>query len=257
MTIDLLVLAGVTCASAGVVARAFVRARRQARWSEYAQHLKGPCQVVSPPGRPLRVRLRTHDLGHGCLALAREREGAWWTRFADLAELHLDDEVFAERFHLRTDAPARARLWLDRDVRRALRVVYGWRLAVSDGALELEADDATPPLAQVLAARDALEIFAQVENRWRQRWSDVAPFLDARRVSHDPPHLESTHDGVIVAIEPRIDGNEAFVRVSVARPDAAPTEVRVPGSEPDRDALARAVADVTTHLDRGAERPYR
>jgi hypothetical protein len=208
-------------------------------------------------GSATRLILPAPGLAEASLVLARERDLAWSTQL-ELVDTCVGDEVFDARFKLVSDEPARIRLWLDLKVRRALRVLYGWRLVVDGGVIVFEHEDHPPPLEEVRAAVEAAVLLADSENRWRQRWYDVAPFLDARRASHDPPRLEVIRDGTLISIEPRLDGEAAFVRVraELARADAAPAR-ELPGVEPDRDALERAVAEVAREAHRALQGPYR
>ena len=176
------------------------------RWAELAAGLGGTHQIgrrglwrrahhilAQPGGQPLlvardpgrtdgastRLVLAAPGLAEACLVLARERDLAWWTQFR-MVEMRVGDEVFDARFKLMSDAPARVRLWLDLEVRRALRVLYGWKLVVGGREIVLEHEDNPPSLEAVRAAAQAAMLLADSENRWRQRWHDVAPFLDVR-----------------------------------------------------------------------------
>jgi hypothetical protein len=214
---------------------------------DFARHRSSMTRLVVP----------APDLGLARLVLASEADLVWSTQL-ELAETHVGDEVFVARFKLVRDAPARVRLWRDRDVRRALRVLHGWRLLVDAREIVLEHEDRPPRLESVRAAIAAALVLADSENRWRQRWHDVAPFVDARRASHEPPRLEVLRDGILVAIEPVFAGDRGHVRVraELAQAQAAP-EQQLPGVEPEREALERAVAEVAAAAQRVTRGIYR
>jgi hypothetical protein len=262
-----------------------VRERPRRRWRELAEGLGGrylpvregfwrethrivgagasPALLLErhPAGDDRTVTRLVHDapdLRGARLVVAREHDPLGLVRGAGLGRVTTGDPVFDEHFVTFADAPARARLWLGLEERRALRVLYGFRLVVEGGRIILEHDEDLPALAQVQAAHAAARLLAGAEARFCERWSEVAPFVDARRASHAPPRLETVRGGVVVSIAPCLDGPEAFVRVRAELARAGAPERQVAGAEPDRDALSDAIAEVAARAQAlAAEGPYR
>jgi hypothetical protein len=194
----------------------------------------------------------------GRLVVVRESDHLGLARGAGLTRFASGDPLFDEHFVALADAPARARMWLGLEERRALRVLYGFRLVVEGGQILLEHDDDLPGLAQVQAAHAAAKQLAGVQARFCERWSEVAPFVDSRRASHDPPRLETVRGGIVVSIAPCLDGDAAFVRVRAELLRQGAPEVKVPGAEPDREALEAAIGEVAARAQAlAAEGPYR
>jgi hypothetical protein len=278
----LLVVVG---AVSGMVMVVAARIRKDGRWLVAAERLgarfvpdspwrwRRTLRIVAPPEAPplllergsrgddpkvTRLVLDAPGLSGARLLLVRENDRAALARAAGLVRFATGDALFDEHFVAFADAPARARLWLGLEERRALRVLYGFRLLVEGAQVILEHDEELPGLAQVQAAHAAARRLAGAEARFCERWSDVAPFVDAKRASHDPPRLETVRGGIVVSIAPCLDGEAAFVRVraELLRPGAP--EVQVPGAEPDREALEAAVREVAARAQAlAAEGPYR
>ena len=151
-------------------------------------------------------------------------------------DVQVGQPEFDRELRVLCDVPARARAWLDAELRAALLSCKHWRVRLVRGEVWIERARLITDVDELEAAAHATVALVRAEARFRARWLAA---MDALGATGGPQRFETVRQSTEVSLELDVGGDHVLVHVRAPLPfatdaylealaDDAPATLRLP-----------------------------